>query len=99
MEEELSDYGDVYVKATREEIGRFSFSLRHYQRPGSALWHTDLEVDLPATSARRFLVEDARLVLRVPDGRCQDFSVSGVSGSGAHVRVTPTGGLRTEDTK
>jgi len=97
MLENLSGIGDVYVRETRESIGRFPFSLRAYQRPGRVIVSIDLEVKLDGASATRFVTANTPLVLRVPGGRCVDFYVSSVSGFGDRVGVTPAGGLRNGD--
>lgn len=93
-DESLSGEGDVYVKKTREAIGRFHYSLKTYRRDGGRLRHTDAEIALDAANGRRFWSEGVTLVLRTKERRYLDFFVSRVSGD--HIEVTATGGLRDE---
>ncbi len=58
--------------------------------------HIDLSVALDATTARRLTISLDTLVLKLPDGWCQDFQVAGVSGTGGVIRVNAMGDLRKE---
>lgn len=89
-EETLSGEGDVYVKKTREAIGRFAYVIHRHRDRGA--WHTDATVALDAVTAQRCWNDGTTLVIRTREGRYQDFSVTGVRGD--RVEVTATRGLR-----
>lgn len=95
--ENLSGEGEVFIRETREIVGRFPFQLRTYQRPGRVVWSMDLVVGLRVDIALPLFNQNTRLVLRTPDRRCVDFQISSVQRLPDRVEVVANGGLREDE--
>lgn len=95
MTEHFSGEGDVFVKEGRAHVDRVRYALTVVQPVGGRLGHIDVGIDLDANTARRMMIDNTLLTLRLEGGRFVDFFVSRVGGLG-DVEVTATGGLRME---
>jgi len=92
QDEQRDGFGEVFVQASRESLGTFKYWLSVGRRKGSLLWHIDAKIDLESSLAIKALSENLRLTLRIEDGRCVDFFVSGFSFTHG-VSITATGPL------
>lgn len=92
LDEHLSGTGAVYVKKTRELVGRFPYELH---TTVAHLRHTDAWIEIDWKTAIPLQREAALLVLSLEDGRFVDFFITSVVVGGS-VDVTVTGGIRSE---